>query len=138
MRRPYAGGAPPSPTHSASSHDPVGTSSGPKPTEFPEATPLSPRSYRLGPAGGYDPGEGSPLPWSKNLPCQHSWVAESLWDNPEFIQAGFNIGQFLTTAIDTEAEQVNIKAMYSELESASSRLDVSNFVLSYHPFSVWI
>jgi hypothetical protein len=58
-------GAPPSPTHATSSDKPVGTSSNPKLAESLEASPPSPRSYGLGSAGGYQPGEGSSVPQSK-------------------------------------------------------------------------
>jgi hypothetical protein len=47
-------------------------------------------------------------------------VAESLWDNPEFNQAGFHIGRFITAVVDTEADWENIKALYSDLEFTSA------------------
>jgi hypothetical protein len=48
-----------------------------------------------------------------------------LWDNPEFIQARFHIEWFITTAIDTEADRDNIKALYSCLKSTLAQIDVS-------------
>jgi hypothetical protein len=56
---------------------------------------------------------------------QHSWVTESLWDNPGFIQAGFHLGWFITVAVDTEADRENIKALYSSLKTTSAQIDVS-------------
>jgi hypothetical protein len=35
---------------------------------------------------------------------EYSRVAKSLWDNPEFIQAGYHIEQYVTTSFNTEAE----------------------------------
>jgi hypothetical protein len=48
-----------------------------------------------------------------------------LWDNPEFVQAIFHIGQFVIAAIDTKADWENIKALYSNLETTSAQNDVS-------------
>jgi hypothetical protein len=50
----------------------------------------------------------------------------------------FHLGRFITVAIDTEADQVNIKALYFELEATSSRIDVSILVFPHCPFSAWI
>jgi hypothetical protein len=49
----------------------------------------------------------------------------SLWDNPDFIQAGFHINQFVTIAIDTEADREKIKALYSNLKTTSDWINVS-------------
>jgi hypothetical protein len=35
---------------------------------------------------------------------EYSRVAKSLWDNPEFIQAGYHIEQYVTASVNTEAE----------------------------------
>jgi hypothetical protein len=56
---------------------------------------------------------------------QHSRVVESLLDNLEFIQVRFHIRQFVTTAIDTEADRENIKVLYTILKSTSAQIDVS-------------
>jgi hypothetical protein len=58
-----AGGALTSPNRVTPSSNPVGTSSGPEPTESHRTSPTSPRSYGLGAAGGYNLGEGSSVPW---------------------------------------------------------------------------
>jgi hypothetical protein len=62
---PGTGGAMPSPIGAASDHNTVGASSGPEPAESPEASPLSPRSYGLRSAGGYQTSEGLSVPQSK-------------------------------------------------------------------------
>jgi hypothetical protein len=49
---PGTGGAPSSPTRGTSGHNLMGTSSGPEPDKFPEASPPSPWSYGLEAAGG--------------------------------------------------------------------------------------
>jgi hypothetical protein len=69
------------------------------------------------------------MPQSEEPPQQHSRVAESLWDNPEFIQARFHIRQFVTTVIDTEDDRENVKALYSSLKTTSAQIDV----IAYQP-----
>jgi hypothetical protein len=103
----------------------VGTSSVPEPTESPRASPPSPQSHGLGAAGRSQHGEGSSTPQPEEALQQRSWVAESLWDNSNFIQARFHVGPFVTAAIDTEANRENIKALYSSLKTTSYQIDVS-------------
>jgi hypothetical protein len=122
-----AGGAPTSPTRAAPSSNPVGAPSDPKPTEFPRTSPTSPRCYGLGVVDDYHPGEGSSMPRPEKPSRQYLWVVESLFDNPEFIPAGFHIERFITVAVDTEADRANTKALYSALEIASTHLNVSVF-----------
>jgi hypothetical protein len=62
---PGVGGAPPSPTRAASSHNPRGYFLKPGANRFPKASPLSPRSYGLGSVGRYQPSEGSSVPQSE-------------------------------------------------------------------------
>jgi hypothetical protein len=62
---------------------------------------------------------------SKEPLRQHSRVAESLWDNLDFIQAGFHISRFITTAVDTVADRENIEALYSSLKTTSTQINVS-------------
>jgi hypothetical protein len=102
---PGVGGAPPSPTRAASSHNPRGYFLKPGANRFAKASPLSPWSYGLGFAGRYQPGEGSSVPQSGKKLHQHSRAVESLGDNPEFIQARFHIRRFITTIVDTEADR---------------------------------
>jgi hypothetical protein len=51
-------------------------------------------------------------------------VAESLWDNLAFIQAGFHIGQYVMAAVESEAKRENIKALFSSLETTSTQIKV--------------
>jgi hypothetical protein len=82
---PGDGSAASSSTHVSPGRNPMGTSFGPEPSESPEASPLSPRSYKLRVVGGYQPGEGSSVTQFEKQPRLYSQVTESLWDNPEFI-----------------------------------------------------
>jgi hypothetical protein len=52
-------------------------------------------------------GGDSSTPSSRRQQWIYSRVAESLWDNPEFIQAGFHIRHYITAVVDTEAEHSN-------------------------------
>jgi hypothetical protein len=52
-------------------------------------------------------------------------LAESFWDNPDFIRAGFHIGWFVTATVDTEVDRDNIKVPYSNLKTTSKLIDVS-------------
>jgi hypothetical protein len=65
------------------------------------------------------------MPQPEESPQQCSQVAESIWDNPDFIQAGFHIRRFVTMAVDTEADRENIKALYSNLKTTLAQIDVS-------------
>jgi hypothetical protein len=67
------------------------------------------------------------MPHSEEQPQQYSRVAESLADNREFIKFRFHIDRFITAVVDTKVNQVNIRVLYSDLESASTRLNVSIF-----------
>jgi hypothetical protein len=49
-------------------------------------------------------------------------VAESLWDNPKFVQARFHVGRFVTA---TEADRENIEALYTSLKTTSAQIDLS-------------
>jgi hypothetical protein len=69
----------------------------------------------------------SSMSLSEKQPQQYSWVVESLADNPKFIKVRFRIGRFITVVVDTKADQANIKALYLNLESASTYLKVSIF-----------
>jgi hypothetical protein len=97
---------------------------------------MSPRSYGLRATSGYHPGEGSSMPWPKNPPRQYSQVAESLFDNPEFIQARFHTGRFVTAVVDTEVDRANTKALNSALKTALTHLDVSVLQLLHYTLTV--
>jgi hypothetical protein len=132
---PGTGGAPSLSAWAASSLGPVGAFYDPELAESPKTFPKSPRSYWLGAAGGYQPGEGWSVPQSKKQLWQYSWVVESLFDNCEFIQAGFHIGRFITAVVDTEVDQANIKALYLDLKLALTHLNVSVSYLHYNIFA---
>jgi hypothetical protein len=114
-----------------SGHDAAHQSPRPKPIEHTEASPQNPKSFGLGAPGGPQPDEGSSVPRSKKQQRQYSHVVESLWDNPDIIQAGFHIGRYVTASLNTEAEQEQIKALYSSMKTTSELIDVSIFTSSY-------
>jgi hypothetical protein len=123
---PSASGAPTSPTRATPGPNPAGASLVLKPAKSPRASPPSLQSHRLGDASGSQHGEGSSKPWPKEPPRQHSLDAESLWDNLDFIHAGFYIGRLVTTAVGIEADRENIKALYSSMQTTSAQIDVSH------------
>jgi hypothetical protein len=65
------------------------------------------------------------MPRPENQLCQYSRVIESLWDNPDFIQAGFHIGRYVIAFVNTTVEQEQIKALYSSMKTTSELVDVS-------------
>jgi hypothetical protein len=56
---------------------------------------------------------------------------ESLWDNPDFIQAGFHIGRYVTASVNIEAEREQIKALYSRMKTTSKLIEVSIYASLY-------
>jgi hypothetical protein len=60
-------------------------SPGPDPTMHQDAFPISPKSFGLGAHGAPQLGEGSSMLRPRKQPWQYSCVAESLWDNSDFI-----------------------------------------------------
>jgi hypothetical protein len=74
-----------SPTRGAPDQDPADASLVPGPNKCPRTSPPSPQSHGLRATGGSQHGEGSSEPRPEKVPRQHSRVAESLWDNSEFI-----------------------------------------------------
>jgi hypothetical protein len=68
---------------------------------------------------------------SRKQPAQYSRVVESLWDNLEFIQAGYHIRRYLTASVNTEAEQERIKSLYSSMKTTSELIDISMHILPY-------
>jgi hypothetical protein len=65
------------------------------------------------------------VPQREEVSQQHSRVIESLWDNPDFILAGFHVGRFVTAIVDTKADQDNINALYYSLKRTLDQIDVS-------------
>jgi hypothetical protein len=101
------------------------------PTEGQEASPQSPNSFGLRAHGGPQTGEGSSVPRPEKQPRQYLHVAESLWFNPDFIQAEFHIGRYVTASMNTEAEREQIKALYSSMKTTSELIDVSIYASPY-------
>jgi hypothetical protein len=123
-----AKGVPTSPSDASLGRDTTHQSLGPEPTLHPKASLQSPKSFGLRPPSGCQPSEGLSVPRSRKQPHQYSCVAESLWDNPDFIQAGFHIGRYVIASMNTEAEQEQIKALYSSMRTTSELVDVSIFI----------
>jgi hypothetical protein len=65
------------------------------------------------------------MPRSEKQPQPFSRFAESLWDNIDFIHAGFHNGQYVIASRNFEAELENIMALYSSLETTSAQINVS-------------
>jgi hypothetical protein len=54
-----------------------------------------------------------------------------LWENPDFIQARFHIGRYVSASVNTQAKQEQIKALYSSMKTTSELIDVSFYAPSY-------
>jgi hypothetical protein len=98
-----------SPFHATPSHDTMNISLRSEPTAMPKMIPSSPQSFRLGAPSGLHTGKGSLVPSFRAQLRLFLRVVESLWDNPDFIQAGFHIGRFATAVVDSKAERENIR-----------------------------
>jgi hypothetical protein len=61
-----------------------------------------------------------------------------LANNPDFIQAGFQIGRFITVVVDTKADRLNTDALNTEMESTSTRIYVTSpcIIVHYHLCSI--
>jgi hypothetical protein len=71
------------------------------------------------------------VPRSKKQQCQYSHVAESMWDNPNFIQVRFHIGQYISASVNTKAKREQIKVVYSIMKTTLELIDVSIFTSPY-------
>jgi hypothetical protein len=129
---------PASSTKETPNSNPIGTPLRPKTAEFPKTTPPSPRSHRLGSAGGVPLGGDSVWLLSQDTAQQTLRVVETLAKDPDFIKAGFHIGRFITTTVDTEADCPNNEALWMDLDSASTWINVSTLclVFCYRPCSI--
>jgi hypothetical protein len=56
-------------------------------------------------------------------------VVDSLAKELDFIKAGCHIGKYITAAMNTEVEQVDIQAFRNDLDSTSIRINVSFLLL---------
>jgi hypothetical protein len=81
--------------------------------------------HELNIASGAPGPSDSASPNVESLPQVFSRVADSLEKDPNFIKTGFHIGQFLTAAVNTEAEQSDIEALWAGLDSTSLQINVS-------------
>jgi hypothetical protein len=70
-------------------------------------------SFRLEAHARPQAGEASSIPRLEKQKRQYSHVAESLWDNLDFIQAGCHISQYVSASINTKAEREQIEDFYS-------------------------
>jgi hypothetical protein len=61
-------------------------------------------------------------------------VAETLANDPDFIQAGFHIGGFITAVVGTEADRLNTEGLLIESESCLNRIKVTSpcIIVYYH------
>jgi hypothetical protein len=51
-------------------------------------------------------------------------VVETLANDLELIKGGLHIGRFITATVDTKADRTNIEALYTDLESSSTQINV--------------
>jgi hypothetical protein len=115
-------------------HGPQATdaSASPKPTKSPKRTPPpSPKSHGLSAAGGVPLGGDSTQPQTEDSPQPILHVAETLAKDPDIIKVRFDIGRFITVAVNIEEEREDIQAPRSDLESASLWINISIFFLSH-------
>jgi putative lipoic acid-binding regulatory protein len=96
-----------------------------------DASPISPMLYGLGAHGEPQPGEGSSVPRLEEQPRQYLRVAESMWDNPNFIQARFHVGRYVSASVNAQAEQEQIKALYTSMKTTSEVIELSFYAPSY-------
>jgi hypothetical protein len=54
-----------------------------------------------------------------------------LWDNPDFIHVGFHIGRYVSASVNTQAEQEQIKALYSSMKTTFELIGVSFYAPTY-------
>jgi hypothetical protein len=92
----------------------------------PNTTPPSPRCHGLGSTGEGPIGGDLAQPQLESIPGQTPLVVENLANDLDFIKAEFHISRFITTVVDTEADHINTEALQTELDSASTRIYVSN------------
>jgi hypothetical protein len=69
------------------------------------------RTFGLGTIGGPSLAGESSVPQAGKSLWWYAQVEESLTKDPEFIKAGFNIGRFVTTAVDTKKDCTNMDAL---------------------------
>jgi hypothetical protein len=100
--------------------------------ESPKTTPPNNSSHGIGSASEDPIGGISTQPQPKSLPRRTPPVPEILANDPDFIQAGFHIGRFTTVVVDTEVDHLNTVALRTELESTSTRINMSSPCIIVH------
>jgi hypothetical protein len=100
--------------------------------ESPRTTRPNNPCHGIGSTGEDPIGGDSAQPQPKSLPQQTPLVPETLANNPNFIQAGFHIGRFITAVVDNEADRLNIEALPTELDSTSTKIHVSSPCIIVH------
>jgi hypothetical protein len=48
-----------------------------------------------------------------------------MWDNLDFIKAGFHIGRYVSASVNTQAKQEQITALYFSMKTTSELIDAS-------------
>jgi hypothetical protein len=96
-----------------------------EPAESPKTTPPNNPCNGISSAGEAPIGGDSAQPQPKSLPRRTPLVKESLANDLNFIHARFHIGRFITVVVDTKADRLNTEALHTELDSASTRINVS-------------
>jgi hypothetical protein len=106
--------------------------------ESPKTTPPNNPCHGISSTGEYPIGGNSAQPQPKSLPRRTPLVAKTLGNDPDFIQASFNIGRFITAMVDTEADRLNTELLQTELESTSTRINVTSpcIIVHYHLCSI--
>jgi hypothetical protein len=120
------------------SSNPIENLQSSEPAESPKTTPPSPRCHGHGSAGEAPIHGDSTQPQPKSLLWRTPLVAKALAQDPDFINVGFHIGRFITSAVDIEADHFNTEALRTELDSASTRINVSTpcIIVLYHLHSI--
>jgi hypothetical protein len=70
--------------------------------------------------------DGLTQPWVKEMPWSPQQVSDSLAQDPDFIKVGCHIGKYIMDVVNTEAVQAYIQVHWSNLDSASLRINVSS------------
>jgi hypothetical protein len=100
--------------------------------ESTKTTPPNNPSDGIGTAGEDSTGGDSAQPQTQSLPRLTPLVVETLANDPDFIQAGFHIGRFITAVINTQADWLNYEALMTEVESCVKRIFVSSHCIIVH------
>jgi hypothetical protein len=112
--------------------NPMGARPSLEPAESPKTTTSSGQSHGLSSAGSVPLDGDSAWPQSEDPNQRPLQVVETLARYPYYIKVGFHIGMFIIAAVDTKADHANIEVLWTDLDSASTRINVSVFCLILH------